>query len=120
LSLDERHQVRIALKKLRYMIEFLGSLYDADSVKPLMKRLRGLQEDLGHLNDVRTAQGLIGELARAEHNSSDMGVAAGVVLGWHVRELRNLEAKLCEDVRRFKKAKPFWRPMIFDAAASTA
>jgi inorganic triphosphatase YgiF len=121
LSLDERHQVRIALKKLRYMIEFLESLFDPPSVKPITKRLRGLQEDLGHLNDVRTAQGLIKELARpAEHDISDMGVAAGVVLGWHLRGLRNLEAKLCEDVRRFKKAKPFWRPMISDAASSTA
>jgi CHAD domain-containing protein len=121
LSLDERHQVRIALKKLRYMIEFLESLFDAASVKALMKRLKGLQEDLGHLNDVRAAQGLIREFARpAQHDIDDVGLAAGVVIGWHLRELRMLEAKLCEDVRRFKKAKPFWRTMIFTAATSAA
>ena len=121
LSHDERHGVRIALKNLRYMIEFLGSLFDAASVKALMKRLKGLQEDLGLLNDVRTAQGLLRELVRCdEHDINDVGLAAGVVIGWHLRELTNLEEKLCEDVRRFRKAKPFWRPMNFIAAASTA
>jgi triphosphatase len=121
LSLDERHQVRIALKNLRYMIEFLESLFDAASVKALMKRLKGLQEDLGHLNDVHTAQRLMRELTRpAELDVNGGGLAAGVVIGWHLRELTNLEAKLCEDVRRFRKAKPFWRPVIFAAATSTA
>ena len=110
LSQDERHRVRIALKNLRYMIEFLGSLFDAGSVKALMKRLKGLQEDLGHLNDVRTAQGLIRELVRsAEHDINEVGHAAGVVIGWHLRELTNVETKLNEDVRRFRKTKPFWR-----------
>jgi inorganic triphosphatase YgiF len=121
LSLDERHQLRIALKNLRYTIELLESLFEAASVKALVKRLKGLQEDLGHLNDVATAQRLITELARpAEHDISDVGVAAGVVIGWHLRDLTNLEARLCEDVRRFKKAKPFWRPMIFASSPSQA
>jgi CHAD domain-containing protein len=121
LSHDERHRVRIALKNLRYMVEFLGSLFDATSVKALTKRLKGLQEELGHLNDVRTAQGLLTELVRSDkHDINDVGLAAGMVIGWHLRELTNLEAKLCEDVRRFRKAKPFWQPVTFIAAASTA
>jgi CHAD domain-containing protein len=121
LSLDERHQVRIALKNLRYMSEFLESLFDPASAKALMKRLKGLQEDLGHLNDVRTAQRLCRDLARsAEHDINYVSLAAGVVIGWHLRELTNLEAKLCEDVRRFRKARPFWRPMISVGATSTA
>jgi CHAD domain-containing protein len=86
-----------------------------------MKRLKGLQEDLGYLNDVRTAQGRIRELAwSAEHEVTDVGLAAGVVIGWHLRELTNVEAKLCEDVRRFRKAKPFWRPGTLAPAASMA
>jgi triphosphatase len=110
LSQDERHQVRIALKKLRYMIEFLESLFDAAAVKALIKRLKRLQEDLGHLNDVRTAQRLITELARpADGDNNEVGLAAGVVIGWHLRELTNLEEELCRDVRRFRKAEPFWR-----------
>ncbi|MGA8758630.1 MAG: CHAD domain-containing protein [Stellaceae bacterium] len=121
LSLDERHQVRIALKNLRYLSELLESLFDPASVKALMKRLKGLQEDLGHLNDVRTAQRLCRELARsAEHDINDVSLAAGVVVGWHLHELTNLEAKLHKDVRRFRKAKPFWRPVIVSGTNSTA
>jgi triphosphatase len=111
LSLDERHQVRIALKNLRYISEFFESLFDPAAVKALMKRLKGLQEDLGHLNDVRNGQGLCRELARpTEHDINDIDLAAGMVIGWHLCGLTNLEAKLCRDVRRFRKAKPFWRP----------
>ena len=42
------------------------------------------------------------------HDINAVGLAAGVVIGWHLRELTNLEAKLCEDVRHFKKATPYW------------
>ena len=38
------------------------------------------------------------------HDINAVGLAAGVVIGWQLRELSNLEAKLCEDVRHFKKA----------------
>src|SRR5262249_10142134 len=115
------HQVRIALKNLRYMIEFLGSLFDAASVKALTKRLKRLQDDLGHLQDVRTAQELSRVLAGpADHNINDVGHAAGVVIGWHLRELTDIEAKLCEDVRRFRKARPRWRPVVSTATASAA
>jgi inorganic triphosphatase YgiF len=113
LSQEERHQVRIALKNLRYIIEFLESLFDAAPVKGPMKRLKGLQEDLGHLNDVRAAQRMIAELTRPiERDINEVGLAAGVVVGWHMRELANLEEKLCRDVRRFRKAEPFWRPPL--------
>ena len=46
------------------------------------------------------------------HDIKAVGLTAGVVIGWHLCELTNLEAKLCEDVRHFKKAKPYWRPVI--------
>ena len=46
------------------------------------------------------------------HDIKAVGLTAGVVIGWHLCELTNLEAKLCEDVRHFKKAKPYWRPAI--------
>jgi triphosphatase len=121
LSSAERHQFRIALKNLRYILEFFESLFDATPVRTLIKRLKGLQEGLGQLNDVRTAQGLIRELTRPnEHDIDDIGLAAGVILGWHLRELTNLEAKLRKDVRRFKKTKPFWRATNFAATTSTA
>ena len=114
LSQDDRHRLRIALKKLRYMTEILGGLYDAGAVKAVTKRLKPLQRDLGHLNDVRTAERLMRETA---DGASGVGRDAGLVLGWHVRGLADREAKLRRDVRRLRKAKPFWRGAQQPAAA---
>jgi triphosphatase len=126
LSQEERHNVRIALKKFRYMTEFLGSLFHAREVNALMKRLKALQEDLGHVNDVRTAQRLINEIDRpADKDANALSQQAGLVIGWHLRELTHTEARLRRDVRRFRNAKPFWRPaqpatapvIVIDAAS---
>jgi triphosphatase len=118
LSQDERHQARIAVKKLRYMTEFLGGLFEADEVDALMERLKRLQEELGYLNDVRTAQRLIKQIARpVDDHSSEVGQCAGMVIGWHIRGLTNSEANLRRNVRRFRKAKPFWRPARGPVAA---
>ena len=81
LAPAERHRLRIALKKLRYATEFLGSLYGARAVARYGKRLRPLQDDLGHANDVRAAQALVAELdggadASARAASSSAGTAA--------------------------------------------
>jgi inorganic triphosphatase YgiF len=110
LPQEERHGVRIELKKLRYMIEFLGSLFDVEEVDALMRRLKLLQEELGHFNDVYTAQRIIAELASPAGNGvAEVSGQAGLVVGWHFRELTNLERRLRRDVRRFRNAKPFWR-----------
>src|SRR5262249_58125754 len=105
----------------RYVMGLGGSLLDRAWVKALTKRMRRLQDDLGNLKDVRTAKERIRELAPpADHNINDVGQAAGIVIGWYLRELADMEAKLCKDVRRFRKAKPFWRPAGSAATASAA
>jgi CHAD domain-containing protein len=112
LSPAERHRLRLALKKLRYVVEFLGGLFEADDVKALMKRLKPLQAELGHLNDVRTAQRLLKEIiplvARDKGEASE---EAGLVLGWYIRGAADEEAKLRKHVRRLRNADPFWRPL---------
>jgi triphosphatase len=111
LPLAERHELRIALKKLRYVIEFLGPLFDAGAVKSMLRRVKPLQEELGHLNDVCTAQDLISEIARpAAGDAAEVGRDAGLLLGWHFRGLADEEPKLCRNVRRLRRAKAFWQP----------
>src|SRR5262249_52761223 len=58
----QRHKLRIALKKLRYIIEFLASLFDKNQVRTFVNRLKALQDFLGHANDVRVAYDLLDEL----------------------------------------------------------
>ena len=112
LTQEERHEFRIALKKLRYMIEVGGEAFDAREVKNLIKRLKPLQEELGHINDIRIAQRLVKRVAHsAGDGAGDLSQDAGLVLGWHIRGMAEDEAKLQRNVRRLRKAKPFWRGM---------
>ena len=109
LSHQQRHKLRISLKKLRYTIEFLEDLFDGHAVKALEKQLKPLQEDLGRLNDVRTAHQLVEEVSRhVNEGGSDISRAGGIVLGWHDRGLSDQEPKLRRDVSRMRRAKPFW------------
>ena len=104
-----RHKLRIALKKLRYTIEFLGSLFDKDEVRAFVKRLKSLQDYLGHANDVRVAYDLMDQIRETKnHNAGTIDRAGGIVFGWHERDLVDREPKLRKHVRRFKQLDPFW------------
>jgi triphosphatase len=56
LDPEERHQVRIEIKKLRYAGEFFDSLFKGGGAKKrkraALKTLEALQETLGELNDI--------------------------------------------------------------------
>ena len=117
LSQVERHQVRISLKKLRYTVEFLSGVFDADAVSALLKPVKSLQEDLGRLNDIRTAQNLIKEITfSGTEDTGEISQYAGMILGWHIRGLWDAESTLDKDIRRFRKVKPFWRPVLHTLA----
>jgi CHAD domain-containing protein len=59
LTATQRHRLRIALKNLHYIVEFLGSLFDKDRIRTFVKCLKSLQDDLGYANDVRATTWLI-------------------------------------------------------------
>jgi CHAD domain-containing protein len=46
------HRLRIDCKKLRYLLEFFRSLYDAERITQLIKALKRLQDNLGDFNDL--------------------------------------------------------------------
>lgn len=73
-SAEERHQLRIALKRLRYTLEFLTPLLRAKRLPAYLAALAQLQDELGLLNDLSTAQSLI--------DSSLPKRPAGPVHGW--------------------------------------
>lgn len=49
---DKRHEARITAKKLRYLLEAFGGLFDPALVLSLLKRLKGLQDVLGDHQDL--------------------------------------------------------------------
>lgn len=71
-SLDEeqQHRFRIEVKKMRYAVEFLGSLFDRNKVRNFTKLLEAMQESLGDLNDLVTARQLI-KVHSLEFNPGD-------------------------------------------------
>ena len=105
----ERHRLRIALKRLRYVIEFLGCLFDKKQVTGFVDRLKSLQDRLGHANDIRVPHQLLAELpANADQDIRAMDRAAGLVRGWHERDLANQEQTVRRLVRRFKRSNRLW------------
>ncbi len=107
-----RHELRIALKKLRYGIEFLGSLWPEAEVRRLAGGAAELQDRLGHLNDVAVAQGLARELLAAAAGDARLAPAAlalGAVIGWHARAGRRLLREARELLDELFEVEPFWR-----------
>ncbi len=110
LTPHQRHEVRIAVKKLRYTIEFLGELFDADKVTQFLQYLKPLQDDLGHTNDVKVANELLATL-QVSDDVAGIARAAGIVIGWHDRGLADHDRKLRKlrkRARRLRHAQPFW------------
>jgi triphosphatase len=64
-SAEELHPLRKSLKKLRYSVEFLQSIFPPKKAKRFLRHLKELQEALGDINDAamatRLAEGLAGE-----------------------------------------------------------
>jgi inorganic triphosphatase YgiF len=123
LSQEERHSVRIALKKLRYALDFFGGVFDPERRKRFFKELARLQEDLGSMNDVAVAEArlarLVGisadgdsDMVAASTLSNKLTFAAGCVLGWHRRRAAEIDEHLIKHWHSFARTKPFWQPEL--------
>jgi triphosphatase len=107
LDMEQRHRVRIGIKKLRYTIDLVESLFPKDAVAGFLKLLKPVQDELGQANDVRVARDLAAGL-RISDDSAIIDRAVGIVLGWHDRGLADHEHKLLNRLRKIRHAKPFW------------
>jgi len=83
LKIEERHDMRKALKRFRYQFEAFAQLFPEQNPKRLQKKLKPLQESFGYLNDVAMAE----QLRHMNYDESqDAAILAGAsefVLGWH-------------------------------------
>jgi triphosphatase len=106
---EDRHQVRIALKKLRYTAEFFRHAQrDDDQIPGFLASIAKLQNALGHDNDATTTASLLSTLERDElvqgvHRS------IGVVTGWLARDRLAETEALKKRWHRFKAAAPDWQ-----------
>ena len=101
LDPDERHQVRIEIKKLRYATEFFESLFKKTGSKRRMRAslsaLEALQESLGELNDIAVGSHM---------NSSSVADAI------HEEQMARVESLLTDasaQYQQFAGLEPFWQ-----------
>jgi inorganic triphosphatase YgiF len=109
-SPPQRHELRIALKKLRYTAELFAGLYPASAVAEFTQRLKHLQDGLGGANDVHVGETLVNELAKGMAKDSGIATAGRRVLEWHKRRFLKEEKKIRGDLRLLLQTKPFWLP----------
>lgn len=109
---EDRHEVRIALKKVRYASEFFVSLYPLSRTQPYIAAMRQLQTALGSANDVATAETLTAMLVktvrRGTKEAEAIRLGVGKVLGWHTRDSKEANVDVVALWKAFTKNRPFW------------
>lgn len=105
LSEEQRHEVRIELKKLRYACDFFQTVFPGAATPAYLRRLADLQEQLGQLNDAAVAGQITKDLAAGD---TDAAIGAALVKGWHAHGLQAIEPEMRDSWRKFARAKPFW------------
>jgi triphosphatase len=108
-SIEERHLLRIRLKRLRYAAEFFRSLYPGRRARRYLERLSQLQDVLGELNDVATADRLLAQLLSRVEPASVNYHAAGFVAGWKGHTAEQRLAQLEALWEPFEASRCFWR-----------
>lgn len=104
---EQRHELRIALKNLRYAAEFFGGLFgNRKEVRNFIRIVAELQDDLGAHNDVSTAANLMASLGLPP--SADSDFACGYLLGWYRRATTVADSSLKAKWKAFRIASVFW------------
>jgi triphosphatase len=101
MSPQERHRVRIGVKRLRYVAEGFDSLFRKGRMDAYLASLEKLQDDLGRANDAAVAERLLEALAAP-------AALAAFARGWLARESGASLEGLRRDFTRIERAKTPW------------
>lgn len=100
---QDRHALRIAAKKVRYVAEFFAPLFHRNRAQRYVTALASLQEVLGRGNDAATAARLVFEIA-----ANDDDAVADALRGWIAAEAATVESELARARKRFARTRRFW------------
>lgn len=113
LDAAHRHKLRIAIKKLRYAMEFFDTLFAVRKKerKALSKVLEKLQTAMGKLNDIRVHEGLENKIRRVRGTARGRQAsrAADLVRGRERRNVKPLLAEAAKAGAHLARLKPFWK-----------
>jgi inorganic triphosphatase YgiF len=114
LDSQQRHKLRIAVKKLCYASDFFGNLFAGHTAKKRLlgfrARLTDLQDRLGALNDIKVHQKLAPKLVAGKPSAKGrrQAFAVGLVSGREQGEIEPLLNAADKDARKFSHIRPFW------------
>ncbi|MXN64957.1 CHAD domain-containing protein [Stappia sp. GBMRC 2046] len=108
LTIEERHEMRKALKKLRYTVEFFRPIYKEKAVRPFLEKMKTLQDMFGYLNDVAMAEKLTGLPDAKGQKGASVALATGFAIGWHEARATGAWSQAKQLWDRTSKADKFW------------
>lgn len=111
-SVEDRHRLRIAVKKLRYAIEFLTPVYGRKTARPMLAAATRMQDVLGDLNDVAVTEARLAAIAEAVEGTRDAAAiraAVTLVAAATREEAAGFERALPNAWAAFRAEPRFWR-----------
>lgn len=108
LNDEARHELRIALKNLRYGAEFFGPLFERERTKKSWTAsISTLQDLLGVHNDGVSARAFMKDISAT--TSPDEQRATGFAMGWFARGDATADDEQRTAWKAFKNSRQFWR-----------
>lgn len=103
---EQVHALRIACKKLRYLMEFFAPLVPASALKPVLKPLKRLQDNLGLFNDYSVQQDFLRDFMDRQAPSGDrrdlvLAQSIGALIAVLHERQREERARIMETFARF-------------------
>ena len=108
LGEKRRHELRIAIKKLRYAAAFLQPAFASPLAKPYIEATMRLQNALGAMNDRAVAKQVLADLATAARPTEDVAAPLKDLTCQAERGEKRRRHKLEQAWKEFRKAECFW------------
>ncbi len=106
LKTDDLHDLRKALKKLRYACEDVSSLFKSKAVEHYIGACKKVLQALGRINDAAVTEARVAELAPVDR--LDLAPVAASLLRWNAARRRSNARELRGRWRKFRRQDPFW------------
>ena len=103
----ERHQLRIDLRKLRYLAEFFAGLYPQRAARRYLRRIAAVQTELGALNDLAVTGSIVRSIASAGP-AGQRRLVSGLWRRHASTHKPILERRLAVSWKKFVATEPFW------------
>ncbi|MEC5386313.1 CHAD domain-containing protein [Uliginosibacterium sp. H3] len=103
---DDLHRVRIALKRLRYALEFFASLFSEKLAKPYQRKLGKILGELGELNDIAVGRNTLRQWAQTQENLRETSIW---IAGWHAAQEQRRSRRALEGTAALLKMSEPWK-----------